>query len=437
MTNQVPCSPADPAASHSEGVRRTGARATAAAVCGALAALTAALLPAGADAAVVTRPAGSSQFTLLAAPGEVNRVRVSDDGPGFVRIRDESPLAKDTNRCESVSRTEVRCQAEPATSVVLLLLDGADRAEVTSTLRVGVDGGAGNDTYAGGLAPGRSNVLFRGGADVDTASYFDATAGVTVRIGDGPGDGRPGDGDEIADAERVIGSRFGDGLDASRAQPAVGAELDGGSGIDILTGSELRDVLVSGPGGDFLSGRGGADRLVAGDGDRDTVDCGSGNPDDALVSIAGERTISGCERVIPVRPPASVTQPGTPVGTLRLTPETLRAEVGTVARLGLRWRHPRGWRQLRRIELRAYSGDARVGAVSVQPRSRRLRDAGKLTIVRRATRVVRKGKSVHARLALRIDPSLAGRRLRVEIEAVDIRGARQRERDAGAIRVAG
>jgi hypothetical protein len=88
-----------------------------------------------------------------------------------------------------------------------------------------------------------------------------------------------------------------------------------------------------------------------------------------------------------------------------LTPETLRAEVGTVARLGLHWRHPRAWRQLRRIELRAYRGEARVGAVSVHPRSRRLRDAGQ--------------------------------RLRVEIEAVDVRGARQRERKAGAIRVVG
>ncbi len=403
----------------------------------ALTALTAAAafgLPAAADAAVVTKPIGLDRFTLLAAPGEANRVRVSDDGPGFIRIRDELPLAKDTSRCESITRTELRCEAQSTTSVVLLLGDSADRTEVASTRRVGMEGGAGNDTYAGGTAAGRSNVLFRGGADFDTATYHDATAGVTVGLGDGPGDGRTArDSDEIADVERVIGSRFGDGLDASRAQPAVGAELDGGIGNDILTGGEERDVLVSGLGIDFLSSRGGIDRIVASDGDRDTVDCGTGAPDEALVSPFGESSISGCERVVPVRGGATATTPL--IGTLTLTPTMLSTRPGQPARLKLSWRHPRSWKQLRRVTLRLYRGEARVGEVAISPGTHRINGRGAVTVLRRRTHLAHKGKDVSARLAVRLDRGLAGRKLRVAVEAVDVRGARQLEARAAIVRV--
>lgn len=46
------------------------------------------------------------------------------------------------------------------------------------------------------------------------------------------------------------------------------------------------------------------------------------------------------------------------------------------------------------------------------------------------------GKTVAAKLALRLDKSLAGRTLKVEVEATDRRGARQLERDAATVRAA-
>ncbi|MGH2823497.1 MAG: hypothetical protein ACRDLY_10835, partial [Thermoleophilaceae bacterium] len=101
----------------------------------------------------------------------------------------------------------------------------------------------------------------------------------------------------------------------------------------------------------------------------------------------------------------------------------------------LSWRHPRSWRQLRRVTLRLYRGEARVGAVAITPPNRRVRDRGAVTVLRRSSRITRKGKTVSARLALRLDRSLAGRRLRVEVEAVDGRGTRQLERNAGSIHV--
>jgi hypothetical protein len=235
-----------------------------------------------------------------------------------------------------------------------------------------------------------------------------------------------------SDAERVVGSRFGDELDTSPLRLLIDTSLDGGSGSDILIGGAGRDVIVGGLGIDFMSGRAGVDRLVASDADRDTLDCGADAPDEALVNPAGESSTTGCERIVLFRPPASSTGP---VGSLSLMPKALHA--GEVARLRLSWRHPRSWRRLRRVELRLVHGDRRLGAVAIRPRGRRINARGAVQIVRRASRIKRNGKTVGARLALRLDRSLAGRRLRIEVEAVDTRGRRQIERNAGSIRIAG
>lgn len=61
--------------------------------------------------------------------------------------------------------------------------------------------------------------------------------------------------------------------------------------------------------------------------------------------------------------------------------------------------------------------------------------AGAVTLVRRASRMRRAGTTVRAQLGLRLDPSLAGRRLALDVEATDVRGRQQIERGAGAIRL--
>jgi Ca2+-binding RTX toxin-like protein len=413
-------------------VRRRPCRALVPALAGL--AVAAAVLPAAAGAAEVDVPiGGGDRLDVTAAPGEQNRVRVSDDSPGFVRIRDEAGLLDSTSRCVALSDLEVRCSVNPGgTAIVVRQGDGDDRAEVATTIRVGVEGADGRDTYAGGLAADGASVLFRGGPGLDTASYADASAPVSVALGDGGRDGRANDSDEIADAERIIGSRFGDRLDASTADRAIHAALEGGAGNDILVAGEGRDLVVGGPGIDFLSSRGEIDRIDARDSERDTLDCGAGAPDEALVSLGGESSTTGCERIVPSR--NNATSNSGLVGTLRLTPKSLRAKAGETARLRLSWRHPQSWLQLRRIELRLYRGDSRVGAVAISPATRRVAGRGAVSVLRRS-RLARKGKTVNARLALRLGRSLAGRRLRVEVEAVDVRGARQLEPRAGSIRV--
>jgi hypothetical protein len=58
-----------------------------------------------------------------------------------------------------------------------------------------------------------------------------------------------------------------------------------------------------------------------------------------------------------------------------------------------------------------------------------------VTVLRRRTHLAHKGKDVSARLAVRLDRGLAGRKLRVAVEAVDVRGARQLEARAAIVRV--
>ena len=159
--------------------------------------------------------------------------------------------------------------------------------------------------------------------------------------------------------------------------------------------------------------------IFARDGVGDTVGCGLGT-DTAELDPNTLDVSSSCEN--------------RRVGVLRLAPERLRVEPGETAQLKLAWRHPRSWRKLARIELRLIGDQAPAGAVTIRPRRQGIDADGALELVRRS-RVTRKGKMVNARLALRLDRSLRGRRLRAEVEAVDVRGARQLEPRAGSIRV--
>jgi hypothetical protein len=76
----------------------------------------------------------------------------------------------------------------------------------------------------------------RGGLDIDTVSYAGRAAGVHVEIGDGPGDGEPGEHDDVQ-ADNVIG----------------------GDGDDVLIGNEIGNTLDGGLGDDRIRCRAGLD----------------------------------------------------------------------------------------------------------------------------------------------------------------------------------
>ncbi|TRW98362.1 calcium-binding protein [Paracoccus sp. M683] len=141
-------------------------------------------------------------------------------------------------------------------------------------------GGGGADLLNGG----GGGDLLQGGLGSDTATYINATGGVTVRlavtgaqnVGGGQGS------DRLVSIENLTGSSYGDRLEGNNQANTLsglgGADrLVGGGGNDRLNGGNGNDVLDGGTGNDLLRGQGGSDRLVGGGGaDRFEFDLRSG-----------------------------------------------------------------------------------------------------------------------------------------------------------------
>jgi Ca2+-binding RTX toxin-like protein len=138
-----------------------------------------------------------------------------------------------------------------------------------------IRGGAGNDTLTAGngddfLEGGDGDDSLDGGAGIDTASYENATSGVTVSLGaldsgwsstEGVAQSTGGAGtDTLTSIENLTGSNFNDTLNGTFS----GSVLDGRAGDDTLQGGTARDVLIGGDGSDVLRGGSGDDLYVIG-----------------------------------------------------------------------------------------------------------------------------------------------------------------------------
>jgi Ca2+-binding RTX toxin-like protein len=218
--------------------------------------------------------------------------------------------------------------------------------------------------------------------------------------------------------EDIGGTNFRDVL--AGGSPAN--TIDGFGGPDTITGGLGDDTLSAGAANNGIVAGPGNDVIFARNGQIDNIDCGDNT--DTADRDTDENRVVGCERG--------------QVGLLRLTPKAVAAQAGQITRLRLSWRHPRAWRQLRKVELRLVTQDGQsMGEVTIRPRGGRITADGAVQLVRKQSRLTRKGKTVSARLAPRLDDSLAGQALRVEVEATDRQGRRQLERNAGTVRVAG
>jgi VCBS repeat-containing protein len=98
-----------------------------------------------------------------------------------------------------------------------------------------LDGGLGDDVLMGGAG----DDLLDGGESIDTVSYADDTAGVTVDLAAGTAEGDDAGFDELVSIEHVIG----------------------GAGDDVLKGDDGDNVFAGGAGDDVIDGRGGFDTL--------------------------------------------------------------------------------------------------------------------------------------------------------------------------------
>ena len=119
-----------------------------------------------------------------------------------------------------------------------------------------LDGGGGDDTLRGGVGADR----LVGGDGMDTASYSERAAAVTVRLDDLANDGQPDERDNARlDVENVVGGGGADTIVGSAASNT----LRGFGGDDDLTGLAGDDLLDGGAGTDRADGGTGVDACSA------------------------------------------------------------------------------------------------------------------------------------------------------------------------------
>jgi Ca2+-binding RTX toxin-like protein len=368
----------------------------------------AALAPASASAATVARDGGTLVYTAAAGMTNRVHVMAAEDGSRITFYTGGGDLMSTIpDGCaqdELYPQEVVNCTR--ASSVRVDLGDGDDRGIVSDDLAVPIvidggpgrddlegnlqantlDGGAGDDTINGGsgddvlrggdgaddlrgksgrdrLEGGAGNDVLHpdgyedasadvvdGGAGVDTidsdysSRFTEDDPPVAFTLAGGADDGRPGEGDDIRDVERIVlniaGSYTGsDGADEFRIAQITGSvtlkglggddllrgadgsdRLEGGTGDDTLDAGFGDDVIVGGPGKDAIYGdlRGGDcgpawcklpygnDTIDARDGEVDSIACGVGQ--DTVKADRIDVVASDCETVdtsgAPVSPAA-------------------------------------------------------------------------------------------------------------------------------------
>lgn len=299
-------------------------------------AITAALaVPAAAPAATVSLNVGDdedgSRITYTAEAGEANKLDVKVTGQ-TAEISDPGANITPGANCTPVNAKKVTCTTTRPTidSLFATLLDGDDTAHIAgvfSRVEAGIgnddlnggektdvfDGGGGNDTLKGnagadhltdGDTTGATSAdTLHGGDGEDTVSFRTRTATVTADLAGGSGSGEAGENDTITAVENAGG---GSGNDVIRGTDGINYltggpgndELEGRAGDDLIVGDTGNDTLIGGAGRDDIEALEGDDTLrlenPAGQYDKLTL-CGSG--DDTIVGIGPSPFVEmGCER---------------------------------------------------------------------------------------------------------------------------------------------
>lgn len=236
-----------------------------------------------------------SALTISAAAGITNKITISRSN-NTLTIRDSGDNVNVGAGCQGLPPfLPVTCSVAGISEIIVNTGDQNDTV-TSNAFGVGttIRGGSGNDTLIAGAASG--TVTFWGEAGNDVllgglnADVFDGGPGADVMSGGG--------GNDLVDysgrAARVLVSlnnaaNDGQEFEGDNVAPDI-ENISGGSGNDILTGSQLSnvidgnggdDVINGGAGNDTLRGNAGADKIDGGSQD-DLMEGGAGN--DVLVA---------------------------------------------------------------------------------------------------------------------------------------------------------
>ena len=145
--------------------------------------------------------------------------------------------------------------------------------------------------------------MLAGGAGIDTVSYANATAGVTVNLATTSAQNTGGAGsDTLSGFENLTGSASNDRLTGTTAANV----LTGLAGNDTLNGGSGADTLIGGMGSDTLTGGSGNDIFVFGPGEA------SG---DTIIDFNGNGVSAGDQlRFTGFGPGATLTSSTPPIG---------------------------------------------------------------------------------------------------------------------------
>lgn len=381
-------------------------------------------------AAIGAVPAMASASSSCVYNPTTKELNVTDgSGANPLRIVRESPVSPYITLDDGVE-TRIFC---PGPLGTLAQVDNTDQIDISGPITNTTDGYV-IDESGGRLGPGatlepsgvseievtaftnggvRGSLNVRGGTGPD--KYRVGTVGVVDSGGDGDADyGITAGANEV----RLVGAGGGDTL----AGIGFGAFGPATTRV-VLDGGGDPDMLVGGHGGDQFNGGSGADIIRAVDNKLDII---SGGPDSdtAFVDQLFDVFIDGVEDIRKVAN----------VGRLRLAPRVLKAEAGMISRLKVAWMHPQSWRELRKLKVRVYDGKQAVGMINARPAAGRLTGTGSVELMA-GSKLSHHGKWVTAKLAVDVPKSLAGKTLRVDVQAVDRDGHKQLERAAGTIRV--
>ncbi len=149
-----------------------------------------------------------------------------------------------------------------------------------------LNGQGGDDVLNGGLGGDRLN----GGEGVDTASYADATSGVSVNLLNGRGSFGEAVGDKLSSIEQVIGSAFDDVLSGSKSTHVV----HGGDGADIFEAAGKAGALFGDAGDDVFRVEGMLKPAAIDGGEGfDTIRAGADGASITWGAITGVEAING------------------------------------------------------------------------------------------------------------------------------------------------